>query len=313
MIPYPFRSAKKREIYDRTFPLPPQQLYHDPVSASHHKKKTLTKPNFSNAPGTWEIDLAYGMLGGNENEDNSRDIHLFCINVNTRYLVVYRLPDKSKRSILRAISNLRLRYPVVRLKGDGERGFAKVLDVIDSSPYTYHNKTVDRVIRTIRDAVGYRIITEEQFQQIVFYYNNTYHRAIDCTPQEMMDNPEIEDQYIRWCIEKLNRIREKTYRQGLYSYKEGNILLLHLDAGKTPEKYKKIRSYWNGIGVFRGYASQSAVVVQLLDSVTGKNVSVPVYYTKLLARNLEELSAMDLSQYTLLLRPRTARTSDQTE
>jgi hypothetical protein len=293
MLEFPFKSKAKR------------QSTKIPVSDSHYKRKDLSKPNFSFTHGCWEIDLVFGLLSGNDEETPfNRDIHLFCINVNTRYLVVFPIPDKTKESILRCLTMLMDTYEVSHLKGDGERGFAmlqKFFNVsIDSSPYTYHNKTIDRVIRTIRDAIGYRRITEDQLQQIIRYYNNTYHRSIDCSPQQMQNDPDIEDQYIQWCIEKLNEKQKKLHELGLYSYKAGNILLLHLDESKTPERFKKIRNYWNKLGRFISYVSQSKVLVRLLSRNT-KNVILPLYSTKLLTENADQLTRYDLDKYSLLL------------
>jgi hypothetical protein len=192
---------------------------------------------------------------------------------------------------------------VNQLKGDGERGFNQLRRyfkfISDSSPFTNHNKTIDRVIRTIRDAVGYRIITEKQLNQIIYYYNNSYHRSIDCNPQEMQDNPDLEDQYIRWCIEKLNEREEKLYKYGLYSYRPGNILLLYVDESKTPQKQNKTRSYWNKIGEFIAYEGKSKIRVKLIN--TDQVITLPLYYTKFLANNINYLRYYDTSKYDLLL------------
>jgi ribosomal protein L21E len=192
---------------------------------------------------------------------------------------------------------------VNEFKGDGERGFKGLNKyfkfVSDSSPYTFHNKTIDRVIRTIRDAIGYRQINEAQLQSIIYYYNNTYHRDIDCTPQEMQDNPDFEEQYIRWCIELLNKRQKHQHALGLYDYKPGNILLLHIDESKTKRMFKKKRGYWSHIGVFIKYEGQSKIMVKLLNSDT--KIIIPIFYSRFLAPNQRELDRYDTSRFSLIL------------
>jgi hypothetical protein len=246
-------------------------------------------------------------VSGNEDEtDANRDIHLFCININTRYLVVMKLLNKSKSEIIKAIQQLYRDYLVTGLKGDGERGFMNLGFHTDSSPYTFHNKVVDRVIRTIRDQVGYRRISEQQLQQIVNRYNNTYHRSIDCTPLFMQQNPDIEDQYIRWNIRKLDKVDNKLSRLGFYNYTaskakteeerrtNGDLLLLHLDESKTANKYRKKRGYWNQIGRFIQYVSRSACEVYVKSM--RKNIVLPLYFTMKVDPNV-----VNLDRYELLM------------
>ena len=125
---------------------------------------------------------------------------------------------------------------------------------------------VDCVIKTIRNAIGYREITPEQLKQIVNYYNNTYHRSIDCTPAEMQENPDLEYQYIRWCEQKLNQVLALQDNYGLTKYEKGNILLVHLDKGKTHNKFEKRRTYYDRLGEFMNYENGN-VKIKLLTPV----------------------------------------------
>jgi hypothetical protein len=175
-----------------------------------------------------------------------QDIHLFCINVNTRYLVCYPLRSKSAEEIGRALEHFINNYPVSYLRGDGERAFGNLIlnkwlednDIkiyINSSKFTYHNKIVDVVVKTIRNAIAYRMISEAQLQKIIEYYNHTYHKSIDCAPFEMQfeEDHEKEDQYIRYCTQRLLQVKQRQEFEGLLSYERGNILLLHCDLSKT--------------------------------------------------------------------------------
>ena len=45
--------------------------------------------------------------------------------------------------------------------------------------------SLDVCIKTIRDAIGYRYLSETQLQTIVSFYNDTYHESIKMTPKTM--------------------------------------------------------------------------------------------------------------------------------
>jgi hypothetical protein len=165
-----------------------------------------------------------------------------------------------------------------------------------SSAFTFHNKVVDVVIKTIRDAIGYRIINNFQLQQIVEYYNNTIHRAIGCTPLEMMLNKEYEAQYIRFCMQKVIEINKRQVNQGLLNYQRGNILLLHCELGKTSNRDEKSRNYWNRIGEFIGYENGNAQVQLLRNQLPiyiGQRAvtqfDIPVYFTKIIAQDIDNV------------------------
>jgi hypothetical protein len=180
-IAYPFKSKVKR--YLRANPDTKVEIL---PTDSRPKIKAYQKPTFSKYHGTWEIDLVFNLL-------SPRDqlIHLFAINVNTKYLVVFPIGSKETPSIGAGLNYLIANWDVRCLKGDAEKGFIRLMPQLDSmgvatdfkpSIFTNHTRIVDTVIRTIRNAIGYRNITEEQLQQIVDYYNNTHHTTIDCNP-----------------------------------------------------------------------------------------------------------------------------------
>jgi hypothetical protein len=257
-------------------------------------KKLFKKPTFSQEPGCWEIDIVFNLL-------ITGDQYLFCININTRYLVVYQLATRHAEVIAGVIDNLQKNFLVTAIRGDGERGFGGLIQrfprikfYLSSSPFTNHNKIVDRVIRTIRDAIGYRALIPHQLKQIIDYYNNTYHSAIDCTPKEMMDNPEFEHQYIRYCIEKLTEVMRRYEAHGLLSYQPGFILQVHTEKDKTPAKFEKRRRYWDRLAEFITYDHGSALV-RLLQPIqwTGNQrvheFQIPLYHTRFIAKNINEV------------------------
>ena len=209
-------------------------------------EKQLYRPYFSSDTGGWEIDFAFKICNDkdkSETEENIVDTWLFCINVNTRYLEVYKCPKKDVKSVIDSLYDLGMKHKVTSIRGDGESSFnsvsqyiqlkrevmtltndrsaiappdrrgpkyAKIINDLETkaselerkrknlksqdhveklneiaqsnisfmwmdSAFTNHNRIVDCVIKTIRNAIGYRNIKEEQLLQIVDYYNNTYH------------------------------------------------------------------------------------------------------------------------------------------
>ena len=137
---------------------------------------------------------------------------MFCLNINTRYLYVIPVQNKSFQETRRAINTLitneenNFKHPVKNIRGDGDKGFEALKTIypninfyFTSSPFTYHNKLIDAVMRTLRNALnndslwdGYH---DDIIQQLVFYYNNTTHRATKLKPIEMHVDIEKEWKY----------------------------------------------------------------------------------------------------------------------
>jgi hypothetical protein len=294
IIPYPFKSKVKGYLKKN-----PDTKVEVIPSIAPVKKRYYDRPTFSKYRGTWEIDYVFNLLSPRDEDV----VHLFCINVNTKYLVVYPVSDKSVRGLLISLNALIADHQVHSFKGDGEKGFIKMSPVLnemgistDFAPATFtnHTRVVDSVIKTIRNAIGYRIISEDQLQQIVDYYNNTYHTSIDCTPIEMMMNHEYEDQFIRYCTNKLLKIKQRQEFEGLLSYVNGNILLVHCDLRKTADRDEKRRRFWDRVGSFIKYDHGNAVVRLIgrpvnMGSRDADVIVVPVQYTKLIAKNINSI------------------------
>jgi hypothetical protein len=303
-------------------------------------KAEFARPTFSKYFGSWEIDIADNVISPNkeESEEKSSNRHLFCINMNSRYLFVVPIagnPNLNAEStgVIDALQNIWQRLcilysrcprtketdlalrPIRYIKGDGDTLFTSTITenflkgygikpCWQSSPFTFHNKLVDVAIKTIRNAIGYRIITEAQLQTIVDYYNNTYHKGIDCTPTEMLLNPDYEEQYIRYCMERLVQVKMRQEEAGLLSYVPGDVLLLHCDVAKTSNKNDKRRKFWDRIGIFQRYEHGNALVTLMgnqrpikVGGSTLTEISVPVYYTRKIADDERFLPTMYTSTY----------------
>ena len=69
---------------------------------------------------------------------------------------------------------------------------------------------IDRLCRTIRDIsynMGIKILTQNDINKVLNVYNNMYHSSLSkilgkkITPNEVNDNPELEQQIINYCID----------------------------------------------------------------------------------------------------------------
>ena len=317
IVAYPFRS--KISKYRKNNPTTKVEYINIP-SIQRIPEKDLYRPYFSPELGGWEIDFAFKICNDNdktENEDSITDTWLFCVNINTRYLEVYYCAKKSVNHVFASLDKLINKHPVKSLRGDGESAFKShavssllkrhnINFLWNDGKFTNHNRIVDCVIKTIRNAIGYREIKPEQLYQIVDYYNNTYHRSIDCTPAEMQNNPDLEYQYIRWCQQKLNQVLALQDSYGMTRYEKGNILLVHLDKGKTSNKFEKRRTYYDRLGEFIKYVNGN-VKIKLLTPVRFApnqvvyETEVPSYHTQFLAKNKESIPEEYVKSYTVNL------------
>ena len=272
------------------------------------------KPNYSPQRNSWELDIMF----------TPRRKYLVFININTRYAIVEPIAHKSASEITRVINHIRndLGFKIDHIKGDGEAGFdskdvralfkkeddgknkKKTLTKsirLDGSPYTYHNKQVDSFIRTLRNSAGVseRVLdNNECVQKLVEYYNNTPHNGLPMnaigvhyTPTEMMRDPDLEWQYIRSMDRKLKNVQKTLSKVGFDNYQRGNILLLHLDKGKTKMSFMKVRRNFDELGEFIKYDNGS-VMCRWLSSFKRNEtpiIRVPIFYTKKVADSIEEL------------------------
>ena len=341
-VPYPFKS--KIKAYQKQNP---DVQYEQTVSDLGFDKKTLKnvkRPYYSKYPGCWEIDHAF-------NVGEQGDAWLFCVNVNTRYLVVYPIAEQAEE-VQRSIEDLMSHFKVTSIRGDGSTSYStaatkkdsvcstKHLDQFHSNyisnrtenptinlmkmyqrkniniyfnggKFTNHNRIVDVVIKTIRNAIGYRKLNVAQVQEIVDYYNFTPHRSLRlmgnngyyyATPAEVQDDEELEWQYIRQCDEKLLEVMKYQQVYGLTKYQRGNILMVRIDLGKTADKNEKRRRYYDRLGEFIEYVNGNVRVilnkpVLITPTKSINEVIIPIYNTKFVSKNKESIPAEVIRVY----------------
>jgi len=141
--------------------------------------------------------------------------YLFIINTNTRYLYAYPARHKDANTTRQLIQQFieresELGHEVRAINGDGDKGFQtlkqsfpNIIFYFQKSKFTYHNKVVDGVIRTLRNALGpntnrlWDTRHDSVIQQLVQYYNTTYHNGIRMSLIEMHTDIDKEWCYLR--------------------------------------------------------------------------------------------------------------------
>jgi hypothetical protein len=181
---------------------------------------------------------------------------------------------------------------------------------LDPSPFTNKIRTVDRVIRTIRDMVGENqdLLADPEFMQpCVDIYNNTPHTAFVTelstfdtpgfayTPLQVQLNPDLEEYFIRENMSRLKEVKDLQREAGFFNYRKGNVLLIHLNKAKTNEMFDKKRRAFNEVAIFVAYQNGNVVCLRLtrrggqVQSLSPTPILLPIYHTKFIANSLDEL------------------------
>ncbi|KAA6366995.1 MAG: hypothetical protein EZS28_037479 [Streblomastix strix] len=253
--------------------------------------KQFYRPYFSKSLGSWEIDIVF---------DGKQD-YLFCININTKYLVVYEIQNKTSVEILRCLDQLIKQQHVTNLRSDGESaiGSKMVQDFLSAhhisyymskSKFTNRNRVVDRVIRTIRDAfIGQDMANPKLMQQIVKLYNDKLHSAFDLkySPSQVNKDEDLEGKYIRSQMKKLNEAKQS--QSQLTKLTKGNIILIHLDLSKTALKFNKQRRQFNELAIFEKYQHGNIICRLLKPYKDIQQVEIPIYFAKKVSDDIENL------------------------
>jgi hypothetical protein len=160
------------------------------------------------------------------------------------------------------------------------------------SKFTNKNRVVDRVIRTIRDALGLEkqlILQPNIVQQIVSYYNDTPHTAFEnkFTPTQVREDRELESWYIRKEQNKLLKIVRRQRDAGFHGYVPGNVLLIHKPTEKTRERFKKRRRNFDEFAIFKRYYNGNVVVETVNNH--GVEIVLPIFFTRLVYDNIQDL------------------------
>ena len=304
ILPYPFKTKTlKGQEY----------VVNKTIIPDYRINKKLMKPTYATHPYSYEIDIMF--VQHPQFQKRYLKQYLVCINVNTRYLFMFPIQDKTEKSIIKALKQLLSQTKVTYIKCDGERGFNSkaitdffktnnIKTFISDSKYTYKLKIVDRVIRTIRDAMGldpYWLANEKLMSQLVNYYNNTKHMSLKLrdptfnkkwnyyTPTEMQNNIDLEWSYIRKMDRKYLKVINEINKY--CDYKPGNnVLLIHLNLSKTSAKHEKQRRKFSNLAIFKEFKNGNAIVDLLRPYIFMKSyIEIPLMNTRYLCESVDKI------------------------
>ena len=223
------RNAIKKRIHDKRLSKNTKRIYQVKV--------------FSKFTGAWITDI-YDNLDGND----PRYWQLF-INVNCRFVEAYPLANKTKDSINTVLRQFVNKYHPRKITSDEEPG----LVANDNLQYLKNNKCglyiiqeqnhsalslIDRFIRTLRDMNKpsdgstdcstddeFKYIDRNKMSLLLSLYNNTIHSSIGQTPNNMIQNPALEEAYIDKCLN--GKMRQQEIAD--FKLKDGSLVRYYLD------------------------------------------------------------------------------------
>jgi hypothetical protein len=73
------------------------------------------------------------------------------------------------------------------------------------------------------------------------------------SPFDVENNKDLEGIFIRKNKRICEEIEKLQKRKGLYMYKKGNVLMVHLDFSRTIHKFMKVRRKFNALAIFERY------------------------------------------------------------
>ncbi len=191
---------------------------------------------FSNSHNAWQIDLMvdthstlgkYNKKAHRNDKSTTERYYLICINMNTKFLYVSKpVATKYAVNVVPVLLEFIKKFKPMIIYCDGENAFSNetivnTLHDYDGNLKVFSEKQhlslsiVDRIIRTIRDTRARMKIdkadkndksatnllkvytfNDKIMQRIVDTYNRTPHETTKYTPNQMMENPELEDLFI---------------------------------------------------------------------------------------------------------------------
>jgi predicted RNA-binding protein Jag len=232
------------------------------------KIKPLMIKIFSRSYNCWFHDFMENVKGF-----KPQYFHIF-IGMNNRFGVAIPIQNKTEKTIFNSLTKFLNEHKCVKLTSDEEPAFLSpsVLNMLKSKqilvqtvlPGTHSALgIIDRFIRTLRDMntpsescinqsdhPEFRNITEERMQELIEAYNNTYHTSIKCSPREMYDNPDLEEEYIVNMLKQRERQRKSVKNLELNVGDWVRYILPKAD-GKTKKRYQHSREMYQ-IGLKNG-------------------------------------------------------------
>lgn len=186
LLKYPFKSKFKYfEKYIKDInPNAVKEPYIHDFRLKDAKK--LSKPNFSNEPGCWECDLMFINYFDSKDNITKEQIYLVLINVNTRYLIVEPIKNKSYDELIdifRKVIESQLDYEscIKTIKCDGESAFESIQkEIIIVNIAGQPPKVISNLTQLINNAFREAKRSDKEFYQdsILKGFDKQYIRRI---------------------------------------------------------------------------------------------------------------------------------------
>jgi len=261
--------------------------------------KGLKKPTFWREPGYYEVDLMQLKYDTDKVSRNKKSTGyiLFMIGINTKYVFIFNLETKSEEELNIAIENImkKIKTPIKGIKFDGESGLQALKLNIEkysnSSPYSNHNRIVDRVIKTFRDALGVDVNNDlfndfDKVRQLRKFYNNRVNRSTGYTPKEMHNNPTLEWEYIGKKEQELLQVKRNLKMKGLLNLKPNQLLQVSV-TDKKNRLGKKQRTF-DRLARFIKYTGGNAEV-KFIHPEIEKPQLIPLYQCMPISEDKEKI------------------------
>ena len=240
----------------------------DPWVNMKELKKQMN-PVFANHFGAWMTDLLENQAGW-----EPRYFMIF-VHINSRYAAAYPLNGKTKEDLLGVLKTFVDEFKVVSLTSDEEKGLMsnlvrKFLEEkrISQRVVLEHQheslSIIDRFIRTLRDMnivtekskreswdVKYRNFSVKRMNKLLRIYNRSIHSGTGFTPEDMLNDKELEKKYI---MMKLKKKAKVVSREG-YLLNDG-VFVRYL----LPKKVMKKRRFRYSRECYRFYSMGKRVI-----------------------------------------------------
>jgi hypothetical protein len=142
------------------------------------------------------------------NTSNIYPYYLILININTRYVKLHHIQNRSSASVLNAMKYIFNKLTIKSLESDEEKSFvsSEILSYLKKKNVDYYIITeqqhqslalIDRFIRTNRDYIkNNEPADDSKIIRFVNAYNNIIHNETGLSPKQMQNDKELEVNYI---------------------------------------------------------------------------------------------------------------------
>ena len=200
------------------------------IHNSKTKNKTNFLPIFSREKDSYQIDLTF--LPNYKNQNRGYEIILCCIDINTRKVYAYKLKNKTSTSLLEVLEEfIKNAQPKTITSDNGSEFLNKKVEKLFNDNNIIHYTTtpgdkntlgkIERFNRTLKQRLNKymtsnnNVIWYNVLDEVINNYNNSFHRSIKTTPNELANNEKLEDNYIRSEEEKTRNILSDRNKQNI--------------------------------------------------------------------------------------------------